>query len=91
MPKLLPNLPSASWASRALYAKKSMKTHRGFSLILLVGATSPNPFDHKISFCGYAPAALILKNRKLVPSVSGSAPALIHSTVDGCFSFSSIW
>ena len=57
----------------------------------LVGTTSPNPFDHKKSFCGCAPAALIFKNRKLIPSVSGSAPALIRSTVDGCFSFSSIW
>ena len=85
MAKLLTNLPSASWASRALYAKKSMKTHRGFSLILLVGATSPNPFDHKITFCGYAPTALIFKNQKLVPSLSGSAPALIHATVDVCF------
>ena len=31
--KLRPNLPSASWASRALYAEKSVKTPHGFTPI----------------------------------------------------------
>ena len=72
MAKLRANLPSASWAPRALYAKKSVKIHHGLSPILLVEDSIPQtPFERKTKFCGCAISVKSLvgvKSNNMAPS-----------------------